>query len=121
MAFRRRPVTAPPPRQPHPDGSIEVQLQRILSLRLAVARKEALLASDQQQLRGLREKVADHPTWDGHHERLTQIQVLLDEMAGLEADVAQLHDDIAAHADKLSQIDLSYLDPLRVHDDTRER
>jgi hypothetical protein len=112
MALRRRPVTGPPPRQPHPDGSIEVQLQRILSLRLAIGRKEDLLASDQQQLSSLREKVTDHPNWDGHTKRLAQIQVLRDEMAGLEDDIVRLHDEIAAHAGKLSQVDLSYLDPL---------
>lgn len=96
-------------RQPHPDASTEIRLQRIVSLRLAVARKEALLAEDQEQLAGLRQTVARHPNWDGHGKRQQQITTLPGEIGMLEEAVAGLHDDIAARAEGLSDVDLAYL------------
>jgi len=111
--FRKREPVSPPPREPHPVAGTEIRLQRILSLRLAIARKEALLASDQEQLTALRRTVTQHPNWDGHDLRQGQIGILLAEIASLEAEVPKLHDDIAASAGGLDDVDLSYLDDRR--------
>jgi hypothetical protein len=99
-----------PQRRPHPDARIEVQLQRIRSLRLAVERKEELLAETQQQLIDLRDYTARHPGSENHHRRLSLIGTLLDDLKDLDAEVARLHDDIAGRCDALSDTDLAYLD-----------
>lgn len=106
---RLPPALPAAPRRPHPDASTEIRLQRIVSLRLAIARKEALLAADQEQLAGLRQTVARHPNWDGSFDRQHQITTLLGEISELEEAVAGLHDEIAARAEGLSDVDLAYL------------
>lgn len=97
-------------RKPHPDARVEVELQRIISLRKVIARKEDLLASDHKQLDALRDTVTRHPTWDGHTRRQQQIRTLLDETQVLDAEVAKLHDDIAARVSVLTDTDLAYLE-----------
>ena len=108
--LRKRSPEPPPQRRPHPDARIETELQRILSLRKAIARKEALLDGDQAQLATLRATVAKHPTWDGHYLRQRQIETLLAEIAPLEAEVAKLHDEIAERVGRIDDADLTYLD-----------
>ena len=97
------------PRRPHPDARIEAELQRILSLQKAILRKDELLAADHQQIADLRHTVTRHPTWDGDLSRRERIAELLAEADDLEAEVAKLHDDIAARISALSDTDLAYL------------
>jgi Mg2+ and Co2+ transporter CorA len=97
-AFRRRKEQHA--RNPHPDARIEAELQRIISLRKAVTRKEELLASDHEQIAGMRERVSRRPTWDAA-QPVTQT---------LELQITQLHDDIAARIAKLDDADLAWLE-----------
>ena len=106
--MRRKPPAAA--RKSHPDARVEVELQRIISLRKVIARKEDLLARDHEQIDALRHTTTRHPTWDGHGDRKRQIQALLDETQVLDAEVAKLHDDIAARVSILADTDLAYLE-----------
>lgn len=99
----------PPARRPHPDARVEAELQRIISLRTAIARKEDLAARNHEQITALRQMVAKHPTWDGLKERKTQIAALLAETDGLDRDVTGLHDEIAKRIAALSDTDVAYL------------
>lgn len=107
-AFRRR--KEQPVRKPHPDARIEAELQRIISLRKAVTRKEELLARDHQQIAGMRERLSRRPTWDAAKPVKQQIADLLEETQTLELQVAQLHDDIADRIGKLDDTDLAWLE-----------
>jgi Mg2+ and Co2+ transporter CorA len=107
-AFRRR--KEQPARNPHPDARIEAELQRIISLRKAVTRKEELLASDHEQIAGMRERVSRRPTWDAAQPVKQQIADLLAETQTLELQITQLHDDIAARIAKLDDADLAWLE-----------
>ena len=107
--FRRRREQASP-RQPHPDARVEAELQRILSLRAVIARKEALLASDHVQVTDLRRKVFLHPNWDDAPAWRTMIAALQEEAEQVEAEVAKLHDEIATRIGKIDDSDLAWLD-----------
>ena len=109
MSLFRRAAPAPPPRRPHPDPRVEAELQRIISLRKAIARKEDLAARNHDQIAALRETVAKHPTWSGHLDRQEQIVTLLEETGDLDAEVTGLHDEIAKRITALSDTDIAYL------------
>lgn len=106
--FRRRGRV--PPRQPHPDARIEAELQRVISLRRAVARKETLLDKDHRDIGVMRRKLrhdgasGSAPMWAAHAEELQS------EAAGLEAEIAKLHDEIAERISRLDDSDLAWLE-----------
>ena len=109
MSLLRRPKE-PPPRRPHPDARIESELQRIISLRDAIARKEDLAAANHQQVTALRGTVAKHPAWVSTRQRQEQIDTLLNETDDLDDEITELHDEIAKRITALSDTDLAYLD-----------
>ena len=98
-----------PAREPHPDPRIEAQLQRILSIRTMSAGKEALIVRDRAEVAALRATIAKHPTWDGLTRRQDQVVVLLKEVAGVEAEILKLHDEIEARLSQISDVDLTAL------------
>lgn len=57
----------------------------------------------------MRRVATNHPTWDGHLKRLSQIGDLLAEMRKVEGEVIGLHAEIARAADGLSDVDLAFL------------
>lgn len=107
-AFRRR--REAPARSPHPDARIEAELQSILSLRSVIARKEALLSTNAQQITTLRANLIRHPTWDHAVEWRKNAAFLQRETAQVEAEVRAQHDEIRALMDKIDDTDLAYLD-----------
>jgi hypothetical protein len=106
----RKRAIEPPARKPHPDPRIEAELQRIISLRKTVARKEELLAGDHLQITRMRERLSRRPTWDAATPVRQQIDGLLAETQTLEREVTQLHDDIAGRIAKLDDTDLAWLE-----------
>jgi uncharacterized coiled-coil DUF342 family protein len=107
MSFRSR--REPAARRPHPDPRVEAELQRILSLRKAITRKEDLAGRNHQQITALRQTVAKHPTWDGTRQRHEQIDALLNETDDLDGEITELHDEIAKRITALSDTDVAYL------------
>jgi hypothetical protein len=100
---------APPSHGPHPEGAAEVQLARIRSLRLTVARKEALARKNYNEASQLRDRAARHPNWDRADAENEQARMLLAEAEKLDEDITQLHDEIEALAAKIPDEDLLYL------------
>lgn len=100
----------PRPRRPHPDARVESELQRIISLRNAVARKENQLESNDDNLRRLRNIMRANSGSDYTGERIAQIDGLQQDSARLEAEIIALHDEIAARVAKIDDIDLVFLD-----------
>jgi chromosome segregation ATPase len=104
--FRRK---AAPPRLPHPDPRVEAELQRIISLRRALDRREAQLDADTDSVRILRRRLrrdadaGEVPQWQ------QQIADLREEIERLEAEVAGLHDQVEKRIGTLDDTDLTYL------------
>ena len=112
MSLFRRTAPAPPARRPHPDPRVEAELQRIISLRKAIARKEADLGQIQAMVAKLRDSARQNPNTDttcGEGGRLDQIRDYQRETEDLEAGVAGLHDEIAKRITALSDTDIAYL------------
>lgn len=107
---KRRRTLASEPRRPHPDARVETELQRIISLRKVIARKEDLLAEDQQRISALRRAMVSNAGYDGNKDRQAQVRLLLEETQTLDTEIARLHDDIAARVDALTDTDLAWLD-----------
>jgi hypothetical protein len=107
IRFGRR---KPPPRKPHPDAQVESELQRILSLRRAIGRKESLIRQDAEDLRKIRTVIRRYAGADFNRARKADADVLVGEMASLEAEVTKLHDEIAARVSTLHDSDLAWLD-----------
>lgn len=108
---RRRPE--PPPRDPHPNARVEVQLQQVISLRTAAARNEATLDQHAAAVRRLTEMTTDHPTYDGHLRRISEIERVNREITRLNRETAELHGQVAEICAKLSDDDLLWLDMRR--------
>ena len=96
-------------REPHPDPRIEAELQRILSLRLMISGKEALIVRDHEQVASLRARLARHPHWNAASYQREQVDRLLEEIGGIEAEILTLHDEIKARLDLISDVDLTAL------------
>jgi uncharacterized small protein (DUF1192 family) len=123
MSPFRRPGRPVPERRPHPDARIEAELQRIISLRATVARKESLIGQYQTEIDKLHAQlrtVSDrnmHGTLYGgglkaHVLPLEQrVGSLQGEMRNLETEVGQVHDEIGKHIAELNDADLAYLNP----------
>lgn len=104
--------TSPPPRRAHPDPRVEVQLQRIISLRRAAQRNEDQLDEFQQELGHANRTAARNPGGsDTKRYRLREIDRLNEEITRLNRETADLHDQIGALCDKLTADDLLWLDP----------
>ena len=100
---------------------MERDLQRIRSLRDRAAGKEGQLAEHREEIALLHEamrvthrKLASSawgrvPAKDALDRQAAQERDLRGEVRRLEAEVDQVHDDIAARMDKLAPSDLSYL------------
>jgi len=118
--FRRKPQV--PPRQPHPDPAIEQQLQRILSLRTAIGRQEALAHTYHDEIRAAQ---GDHESaaWALRNEahfgtgdlsaadksaarRIEAAQLAL---TGVEERITGLQDEISKRMADMSPSDLAYL------------
>jgi hypothetical protein len=106
----RRKAAGIQPRKPHPDAVIEAELQRIISLRRAVERKEALLGHDAEDLRKIREVMRRNAGSEFNPGRKIDTDVLIAEMAALEAEVVKLHDEIAARMSAIHDSDLAWLE-----------
>lgn len=96
-------------RRSHPDPRKEAILQRIMSLRAAVARKEALAAADQAAVLKLRRRISRRtaslsaPDWRRQAERL------LAEIKTLDGEIAAAHEEIGQWMDKVDDLDLAWL------------
>ena len=109
--LKRRPRPSPA-REPHPDPRVEVQLQQILSLRRSADRNERLLDGHHDNHARLAATVAKHPTWDGHRQRLAEIDRLNGEIARLNLETAELHAQAQELCAKVGGDDLMWLEPL---------
>ena len=110
--FSRRPRPSPP-REPHPDPRVEVQLQQVLSLRRAAGRNEQVLDGHHARHASVTDTAARHPTWDGHLRRLAEIGRINAEIARLNAETAELHAQVQELCAKVSDDDLLWLEPRR--------
>jgi hypothetical protein len=104
--FRRAPV----PREPHPDPRIEAELQRVISLRKAVARKEAQLDANDRNLRRVRATMRANSGSENNGRRADEADAIRQDSAGLEAEIMALHDEIAARIGKMDDADLAWLE-----------
>lgn len=112
MSLFRRAAPVPAERRPHPDPRVEAELQRIISLRKAIARKEADLDQIQVMVAKLRHDAKNAPNLGstyGKGGRLEQIRDYQQETEDLEAEVTGLHDEIAKRITALSDTDVAYL------------
>jgi transposase len=88
---------------------VEAELQRIISLRRALTRRETQLDANSDDVRILRRRLrrdadaGEAPKWQ------QQITDLRDEMERLEAEVAGLHDQVEKRIGGLNDTDLTYL------------
>jgi adenosyl cobinamide kinase/adenosyl cobinamide phosphate guanylyltransferase len=96
-------------RQPHPDPRTEAELQRIISLRLSVARKEGLIERDLLEIDKLRTTYRQKANWSSSERWRQQADELSAEVQRLEAEVVAAHEEIGKRIDELSPADRSYL------------
>jgi hypothetical protein len=92
--FRRSPPP-PEPRRPHPDGRVEAQLQRVLSLYSAVDRTAARIGSITSEQEKLDDKIrasAGYGVTTGHLH--AQARELRAERTRLEAFISARHEEI---------------------------
>jgi predicted phage-related endonuclease len=106
MFGRRRKV---PERRPHPDPCLETELQRILSMRAAIARKEAALKDIQETVKYLRYDARFDPKSAGTVQRFKQIERYRRETRELEREISRLHEEIEKRCAALDVVDLAYL------------
>ena len=99
--FRRKPAV--PPRQPHPDGRIEAELQRVIALQRSVQRTEARI----EDIRGAQARVdtdvrmSAGDTYMSTSDLVKQATVLREERRELEERVAAVHDEISRRLTEL--------------------
>lgn len=99
-----------PPRQPHPDPGVELQLRRILGLRASISRRAALIEDYRVEIRRLNEKGRNNVGYPMTSDSaFTRADELDEKIRDLEGEIAPVHEQIAALQDKLSPTDLAYL------------
>lgn len=106
-----RKASAPQQRRPHPDARIEAEMQRIISLRRAIARKETQLDENDNNLRRICKEMRINSGSAHNPERAAEADNIRSDSASLEAEVAKLHDEIAERIGRLEDTDLAWLDP----------
>lgn len=121
MSILRRAPKAPP-RQPHPDPAIEQQLQRILSLRGAIRRQEALTDTYHGEIRSAQN---DHESaaWSlrntgsfgtsdlsaADKSAARRIEAAQAALAAAEARISELQEEVSKRMTDMSPSDLAYL------------
>ena len=110
MSLLRRRPEEPPPRRPHPDARTEAELQRIISLRRAVTRKEAQLDANDGNLKSIRNTMRANSGSAYNTSRAREADALQRESAQLGAEVIKLHDEIAERVGRIDDADLAWLD-----------
>ena len=108
--FRRR---RQPVREPHPDPRVETELQRIISLRAAVTRKEQVATATAGEVAKAEHesaRISFHGKTDcaSYANRAKDLRATADRT---ETEITQLHDEIAKRIAALNDDDLSYLEP----------
>jgi hypothetical protein len=111
--FRRSPSPLPE-RKPHPDARIEAELQRIISLRKVIARKEAQLEQNAEGIERIRNVMRGNSGSAWNSPRAREADALQRESAQLEAEVTKLHDEIAERIAARDDTDLAWLDGHRI-------
>jgi hypothetical protein len=107
----------PPSRRPHPDPAVETELQRIISLQRAAARKEDEMDQLQGNINMLNTAMRRDPgAFDSNNDRRKQLSLHKSRISELEADVFRIHDEIASRLRPISEDDRAYL-----YDSTEQR
>ena len=106
---RRHPE--PPPRDPHPNPRVEVQLQQIISMRRAAGRNEDMLDDYRRRITGLNDHIAKHVGSDYLDRRRNEVERSNTEIKRLNRETAEIHDQIRELCAKLADDDLLWLDP----------
>jgi hypothetical protein len=96
-------------RKPHPDPATEAELQLIMSIRRTAERKEQLAADMAKHIKVLRRKVTGGLNHPGGREAAKQAELRMADIREIEAEIAAIHDDIAARIARITPTDLSYL------------
>jgi predicted nucleic acid-binding Zn-ribbon protein len=102
--FRR-----PPARRPHPDPARELELRRILDLQDGITRRARLIAQYRQAIADLYDTAQDETSIKRIEIYLGEITVLHQRIADAEAEIAGVHEQIAALQEKIPPDDLAYL------------
>lgn len=108
--FRSKAPT-PARRRPHPDPRVEAQLQRVLSLQQVVARGNTLLDQYHADVAGLQARIGKRPASDGASGWRRQVRHLNSEIARLNEEVRDTHDQVDALMQQLSDDELLWLSP----------
>lgn len=99
MSWLRRARVVPAEREPHPNGGIEAQLQRVRDLQRAVGRSEARIEDIRRQQDSLdtkRRVRASSMDCDERDIMTAHAKELREERAELEASLRRTHADVAA-------------------------
>lgn len=94
MSLFRKPPPPPPQRKPHPDGRVEAQLQRVLSLYAAVSRTEHRIEDIRREQSSIDTRVRENAAYPSGMAAARQAVVLRQERRELEEFIRARHEEI---------------------------
>jgi predicted nucleic acid-binding Zn-ribbon protein len=96
-------------RVPHPDPARELELQRILDLRVSITRREDLIGQYRKEIGDLHYTVRDETNVKRIEVYLREAATLHDRITETETSITVTHEEIAALQAKIPSDDLAYL------------